>query len=543
MDDIIYVTGHRNPDTDSICSSIAYADLKQKMGYNAIACRLGELNPETTFVLNKFKVEQPQYIENAKCRLEDILMDEPTLISPTTTIKVAWEKITQGKNKSLFVVDQDKHLLGIVSMSNISHVQMRDTEQIKDLMKNVVIKDIAQTIQGKIIVDNINFACDGDVKIMISCNNNFCDAEYKDSIIIMSDDEQLQLKAIEKKAACLIVAEGKEVTTKVIDFAKKHHVVIITTPFDAMHVARYIYQTPVVELIMTPKVVTFKYKDYVDDVSKRMSKTRFRSYPVINRYDEVVGAVSRFHLFSYKKKKFILLDHNEVSQSVEALEVADVLEIIDHHRIGDIETGNPITFRNQNLGSTASIIYLMYKEHNLVPSKTIASLLCCAIISDTMNFNSPTSTIIDRQIGDELAQIAELNLDDLSLEMFEAVATLRGLSFSEILYNDFKEYAIEGYRIGIGQINILDVKELEVIHREFLSYMEKVNAINKYDLLLICFTNVEGKGSHIIRLGKLANIIDESFNGEMKNGFIFIPNVVSRKKQIVPTINKALKLV
>lgn len=542
MRDAIYVTGHRNPDTDSICSALAYANLKQQIGINAIACRIGEINTETAYVLKKFEVEAPLLIENAKCRLEDIDIDRASLIHPELTIKRAWEKITQGKNKSLFVVNKENELLGVVSMSNISDVQMKDTEQVKELMKHVPLSNITETIEGNLVVDTEQFHCDGDVKIMISRNNKFLDEEFADSIIIMSDNEELQEKAIEKKVACLIITEGKDVSNKIIEKAIEARCAIITTPYDAMKVARYIYQTPPVSLIMTKEIVTFKIGDYVDDVSKRMSKSRYRSYPVIDKKGVVIGAVSRFHLFSYTRKKFVLLDHNEASQSVESLEVADVLEIIDHHRIGDIETSNPINFRNQNLGSTSSIIALMYKEYGILPTKKIASLLCCAIISDTMNFNSPTTTEKDKEIAKELALIADIDLENLSIEMFEAVATLRGLSFSEILYNDFKEYSMEGFRIAIGQINILDIKELEIIRREFVSYMDKINAINKYDLIMMVFTNVEGKGSNFIYMGKLSWVVEEMFDGQKVNDVLFAEDIVSRKKQIIPKLSAALKL-
>ncbi|MEG0095808.1 MAG: DHH family phosphoesterase, partial [Erysipelotrichaceae bacterium] len=255
----------------------------------------------------------------------------------------------------------------------------------------------------------------------------------------------------------------------------------------------------------------------------------------------VIGAISRFHLFNYEKKKFILLDHNERSQSVEGLEYGEVLEIVDHHRIGDIETLNPINFRNQSLGSTCTIVALLYKENNLKPSKKVAGLLCCAIISDTMNFNSPTTTPVDRMIADELAKISEIDTDALAQEMFEAVATLRFKSFGEILYNDFKEYSIEGNRIGIGQINLLDIRELEIIKKEFVTYIEKINNANKYDLLLMVFTNAEGKGSNLVFVGKKSWAIEEGFKDLIHDRMYFVDGIVSRKKQIIPRISSVLK--
>ena len=218
------------------------------------------------------------------------------------------------------------------------------------------------------------------------------------------------------------------------------------------------------------------------------------------------------------------------------------MEIIDHHRIGDIETLNPINFRNQTLGSTSTIIAMIYKEKNIVPTRTMAALMCCAIISDTMNFNSPTTTDVDRQIGEELAKIARLDLDDLSREMFEAVATLKGKTFSEILYNDFKEYNMDGHKVAIGQINIVDSLELEVLRREFESYMGKINSINNYDILLMVFTNVDGSGSYFVSLGKLAWVVKEAFR-QYYGDHDFVKSIISRKKQIVPHLQDELKVI
>lgn len=542
MSNTVYITGHRNPDTDSICSSIAYAQLKKKLNMDAIACRLGDLNTETEFVLRKFDMSAPVYIENAKCRLEDIEIDIPTLITPDTTVKDAWDKITKGKNKSLFVVNSQMILQGVVSMSNISDIQMQGSEFIQKLMSHVPLDNIVETIHGNCRYQPKIFRCNGDVHILMEDDFTF-NTNYQESIVIVSKNKSQQIRYLNQQVACMIIPNCTEVEEEIILEAKRRDIALITTEQSAMKIARFIYQTLPIELIMSTDLVTFKSTEYVDEVSKRMSKTRFRSYPVVDEVMRVLGAVSRFHLFSYQRKKFILLDHNETSQSVESLEVADVLEIIDHHRIGDIETSGPINFRNQNLGSTCSIIAQMYQEHQLTPSPQIAGLLCCAIISDTMNFNSPTTTIEDKKIAHDLAMIADLDLASLAQEMFESVATLRGRSFSEIMYNDFKEYAIEGFRIAIGQINILDVKELEVIKREFISYMEKINSINKYDLLMMVFTNVEGKGSNFIFTGKLSFAVDELFQEEKIVDHYFVQGIVSRKKQIIPRLSAAFKLV
>ncbi|MEF9961529.1 MAG: putative manganese-dependent inorganic diphosphatase [Erysipelotrichaceae bacterium] len=541
MEREIYVTGHKNPDTDSICSAIAYASLKQQLGIPAVACRLGELNTETDFVLKKFDMVQPIFVDNAKCKLKDIEKDEAVLVDSGMTIKQAWDKIIQIKNKSLFVVDKEKHLLGVVSMSNLSNVLMTDFKDIREFIIHTPLTNIQKTLNADLLVKPKAYATSGYVQILVSADLDTCEDVFEGSIVVLGNHHDIQRKALLQGASCLILVGEKQIDNDIIKLAKEKNCAILHTPEDAIKVARLIYQTPSIQCVMQDEVMCFHEREFVDEVSEKMAKSRFRSYPVLDDNKHVIGAISRFHLFNYEKKKFILLDHNERSQSVEGLEYGEVLEIVDHHRIGDIETLNPINFRNQSLGSTCTIVALLYKENNLKPSKKVAGLLCCAIISDTMNFNSPTTTPVDRMIADELAKISEIDTDALAQEMFEAVATLRFKSFGEILYNDFKEYSIEGNRIGIGQINLLDIRELEIIKKEFVTYIEKINNANKYDLLLMVFTNAEGKGSNLVFVGKKSWAIEEGFKDLIHDRMYFVDGIVSRKKQIIPRISSVLK--
>ena len=541
MNRAIYITGHKNPDTDSICAAIAYAHLKQSCGIDAIACRLGELNTETEFVLNKFKAPLPKLIHSARCKLSDIDMDQAELVSHDTTIKEAWDLIIRIKNKSLFVVDEQQRLIGVVSMSSLSNVLMSDFKNIREFMMKTPLSNIQKTLNATYIVKSDLYKSSGYVHILVSGDLADCEDVFENSIVLLGNQPDIQKKAILQGASCMIVIGNPQVSEEIIDLAKERDCSILSTPYDALQAARLIYQTPSIDNVMGLDVMVFHDREFVDDVSDKMSKTRFRSYPVLDEHKRVIGAVSRFHLFNYEKKKLILLDHNERSQSINDLEMAEVLEIIDHHRIGDIETSNPINFRNQQIGSTCSIIATMYKEQGIEPTPTIAGLLCCAIISDTMNFNSPTSTALDRSIADDLAQLAGIDTDALAKEMYESVATLRFKSFGEILYNDFKEFSIEGTRLGIGQINLLDIRELEIIKKEFVNYMEKVNNANQYDLLMMVFTNAEGKGSNLVFVGSKGWIIDQAFKDAQKEKMYFVENVVSRKKQLIPAISKVLK--
>ncbi|WP_373127952.1 putative manganese-dependent inorganic diphosphatase [Dielma fastidiosa] len=542
MKNNLYITGHKNPDTDSICSSIAYADLKRQLGIDAIASRNGDINAETAFVLKKFNVPQPIYMNTATCSLRDIEIDEVILVKPSYTIKQAWNSIAGTKNKSLFVVDEEEKLMGVVTMSNLSNVLMKECVDIRKLMAETSVQNIVDTLEGTLVNDSENYKSNGQVHILVNSQYLNTDIDFRTSTVVLGNDIDLQRRVIEGGATCLVLVEDNVVLPEIAQLAKENDCALIQTSLSTIYVARLIYQSSPIHLIMTKNPVSFKISDMVDEVSKRMSKSRYRSYPILDDDRHVLGAVSRFHLFNYRKKQIVLVDHNEMSQSLENIHDADIVEIIDHHRIGDIETLNPINFRNQTLGSTSTIIAMIYKEKNIVPTRTMAALMCCAIISDTMNFNSPTTTDVDRQIGEELAKIARLDLDDLSREMFEAVATLKGKTFSEILYNDFKEYNMDGHKVAIGQINIVDSLELEVLRREFESYMGKINSINNYDILLMVFTNVDGSGSYFVSLGKLAWVVKEAFR-QYYGDHDFVKSIISRKKQIVPHLQDELKVI
>lgn len=534
----IYITGHKNPDTDSICAAIAYAELKQQLGQQAIACRIGDINLETKFVLEKFGAEAPVLIENAKCRIRDIEFDEAIKVQPNETISSAWNQIVGTKNKSLVIVDEEANLKGVASMSSLSNVLMLDCTDIRALMSRTSLKHVAEVIEGKILVEGTDYSPNGRVMIPAT-QDELSFEDYSHAIVLVGDDVRVQRQMIFDGCACMIIVSNHYISDEMLALARIKNVSIIKTEMDIIHVARKIYLAPPVSLIMKEKPETVNVNEFVDEAVKRMSKTRYRSYPVVDDRNMVIGAVSRYHLFKYRKKKFVLVDHNEMSQTIDNVEDCEIVEIIDHHRIGNIETNNPIIFRNQNIGSTCSIIYQIYKENGIVPSKQIASLLLAAIVSDTMNFNSPTATPLDKILGEELAKIAGLNIDEFALEMFSAAATIKNRTYSEILYNDFKEYVIEGAHIGIGQVNIMDINELEEIHDDFKAYMEEINNINKYDLLLMAFTNVLEQGSYFMITGKLKYLVDEAIGRDGHSSFV--AGFVSRKKQIIPAIADALK--
>lgn len=541
MSDVVHIIGHKNPDTDSIVSAIAYAELKRKSKINAIACRIGDLNPETDFVLKKFGVSEPVYIQNARVKLYDVAFDEPLLIRKDCTIKEAWEKISARKTGALYVVDQEQKLIGVVSMSDISNILLNDKGPgNKTLMKDTPAENIRKVLEGEIIYQSSTYHPNGDVHVLASRKAIHSELDFKNSIVVMSDDLQLQRRVISDGAACLILVDVDIISQGVLHLAKQHNCTVITTKLNILCTVRRIFKAPSVGLIMKRKIISFHNHAYIDDVFNKMSKSRFRSYPVLNNQGIVLGSISRYHLLNYQKRKFILVDHNEISQSIDDIKDAEVLEIVDHHRIGDVETTSPIRFRNEIIGSTCSIIAQMYEEQGIIPEPKIASIICCAIISDTMNFNSPTTTAKDIAIAKKLAEIAGIDLATIAKEMFGAVATIKGRTMSEILYNDFKEYNIDGKRIAIGQINIADEQEIVEVREEFLAYMKTINEINKFDLLMMCFTSADGSGSNLLFIGHLSWVVDEAFKDDIMDELYFVDGIISRKKQIIPTLSRYL---
>lgn len=541
MRDVIHITGHKNPDTDSIAASIALAELKNKQGIQAIACRIGDINPETDFVLKKFKVEEPKFIQNAKVKLYDVPFDEPLSVRPNLTIKEAWEKIIANGTSALYIVDKDECLVGVVSMSDISSILLNDKGPgNKQLMSQTPTDNIVRVLEGRYLHKSSRYRTTGDVHVLSGKITQYIDTNFKGSIVVMSDDLALQQYVIKEGAACIVLVDVDIVSQSLLNLAKKKHTTIIQSDLNMLCTIRRLFKSPSVSLIMKRQLIGFNKHQYIDDVSAKMSKTRYRSYPVVNNQGVLLGSITRYHLLNYQKKRFILVDHNELSQSVDFLKEAEVLEVVDHHRIGDVQTKTPIRFRNEIIGSTCSIIAKMYQEANILPERSTAAIMCCAIISDTMNFNSPTTTPEDRIIAQGLADWAGIDLDETAKEMFSAVATIKGRSVSEILYNDFKEYNIDGKRIAIGQINVADSQEILAVKDEFMEYLVKINDMNKFDLLMMCFTSVEGTGSNLVFVGELSHLVDETFKDDIMDDMYFVDGIISRKKQIVPMLSKAL---
>lgn len=542
MQNTIYITGHKNPDTDSICAAIAYSEYKRKKGYPAVPVRLGDLNRETQFVLKYFSVDIPIYKNNIKTQVSDLDFDMISPVSPDITIKTAWSIMKKNNKKVLPVSDEDEKLLGIVTLSDITRNYLDTMENSILAVSNTPLDTIVDTLDAKQLNEmKEKFKTSG--KVMIAAMTCDCLEPFVEAgdIIITGNRKDSQIKCIELGAACIIVSCGAQVDQEIIELADKHNCIIITTGYDTFNTARLINQSVPVGFIMTKDNLTyFDMNDYIDDIQNKMQQNRFRSYPVVDSENTIVGFVSRYHLMSQRKKHVILLDHNEKSQTIDGIEQAEILEIIDHHRIGDIQTMNPVCFKNEPVGSTATIIAKMYFEDGIRPSKKMAGIMCAAILSDTINFKSPTCTRVDVEIAGKLSKIAEIDMDEFAGMMFKAGSALEGRTPKDILYNDFKEYYFGEHKIGIGQINSTDRESIEKYRCELTKLMEDISEDKEYSLIMLLITDIINEGSEIIFVGKNSWIVSKAFKVEPDGNRTYINGLVSRKKQVVPDIAAVL---
>ncbi|MCF0106178.1 MAG: putative manganese-dependent inorganic diphosphatase [Holdemanella sp.] len=524
----IYIIGHKNPDSDSICSAIALSELKQKQGINAIPARLGRVAQETKFILDKLHLPSPVYLTSAKMTLSEIQIDDAITVSVSDNLRKGWDVALDKGAKTLYVVNDEQSYEGIVTVGDISRIQMQELTETAKLLKETPLESIVAALKGSFILKG-NMERSGYVRI---ADKKMMARDLEGAIMVLDDSEDAMFKSIAKGAAVIIVAEGYQPDDLIIQIAKERGVTMISTNYNIMKILQMIYRSIPCGMVMTPSknITRFSQNDYLEDVEKDMLKTRHTSYPVVNEKGNLVGSVARYHLLKAHKKKFILVDHNETSQSINDIDKADIVEIVDHHRIGDVTTDHPISFRNMIVGSTCTIVSLMYREANIEMSKTIATLLAYGMISDTMNFHSPTTTEIDKVVASQLTEKFGLNFDEMAAELFGHTATIKGKDFKSILYNDIKEYVLSGNHVAVSQVFIYDLDVVAEIHDDFKKYMKEQNDIRGYDLFVMVFTNVEGKGSKFIAVGKFAEPLDWVFESFEKKGY------VSRKKQIVPCI-------
>lgn len=537
----VWVVGHKNPDTDSICAAISYAYLKNQSGDKKtyVAKRAGAVNEETRYVLERFGVEEPPLVTYAGAQIKDINIRKTAGVSNQISLKRAWELMKKLEVVTLPVTNQFGKLEGVIVTKDIATSYM-------DVLDNCVLskartqyKTIAETIDGEVYAGN-EHAHFVRGKVVIATSNPEYMADYieDDDLVILGDREEAQMQAIRSNASCIIIGGGLEVAEEVKKHAEKRDCVIITTPFDTFSVARLINQSMPIKQYMTRReLVTFDIDDYVDDVKDVMSRVRHRDFPVLGSNGNYVGMISRRNLMNMQKKQIILVDHNEKSQAVDGIGEAEILEIIDHHRLGSLETVSPVYFRNQPLGCTSTIIYQMYQEQRVEIPKEIAGLLLSAIISDTLMFRSPTCTPLDKSVAKRLAEIADVDIEDHAKKMFRAGSDFKNKTTEEIFYQDFKIFHTEDCDFGVAQISAMSGEELEQIGEQFRPFLPQVLGEKRLNMVYVMLTDILEESSKIIFAGEDAGkILAHAFKKQEDADGIRLDGIISRKKQMIPTL-------
>ncbi len=536
--DPIYVTGHKNPDTDSIVAAIAYAELRNALGDRQfVPARLGHISSETKRVLELFDVQPPVLISNVRTQVKDLAYDTPPILDRKVTLRMAWEKLQSETEPvtAIPVVDADQKLYGMLTSGDIAAFTMKTIEDLN--LYDVPVFNLLSVLEGQIVnkVRELPDSVTGEVLVAVPVAREDMLFSNPNSIVICGQQPDMVRHAVEIGAQVVIVCQA-DVTDEMRNM--KTDTCIISTPLDVCRVARLIHLAVPVERVCSRKSIKcFHLDDYLDDVKGAVLKSRFRAYPILDDEEHVVGTLGRYHLIRPKRKKVVLVDHNEVFQSVPGLNQAEIVAIIDHHRLGDIQTGNPIFVRNEPLGSTATILANMYQENGVMPSQKMAGLLASAIISDTVMFKSPTCTETDRIIAERMAHIANISLDDLGGKIFTTSSMDKPLE--ETLFTDFKDFLVSEKKIGIGQITTLNSDDFICQKEAILKTMGEKKVDGGYDLIMVMITDVLKSGSTLFFLGD-EELIQNAYGVEPSDNEVFLPGVMSRKKQIVPKLTEAL---
>ncbi len=513
----VCVIGHKNPDTDSICAAISYTYLKKQLEkpdgrYQYVACRAGSVSAETQFVLDYFHVPQPLFIENIGTRVKDLEIRRTPGVDAKISVKDAWNLMNTQNVFTLPITDAESHLQGLITINDIAKSYMDENDSAIVSVARTPYRNIMETLDAEMVVGDPE-ASFTEGKVVIAAANPDVMENYINphDMVILGNRSESQLMSILAGAGCIVVCLGAPVSKTIQHMAKEKGTTILVTPLDTYTVARLINQSMPIDFFMkSDNLITFHLGDFTDQIKEIMSKKRYRDFPVLDKRGAYIGTISRRNLLNARKRALILVDHNEVSQAVDNVENAEILEILDHHKIGTLQTINPVFFRNQPVGSTSTIVYEMYRENNVEIPKTIAGLLASAILSDTLIFRSPTCTMMDRMAAEHLAKIAGIEPEEYARKMFRAGSDLKNRTPEEIFYTDFKTFEVNEETIGIGQITSMDEEELADIRDRIKPFIEK--AYEQHGLSLAFFM--------------LTNIID----------IAKMPGIVSRKKQVVPVI-------
>ncbi len=532
--DPIYVTGHRNPDTDSIVAAMAYAALRNALGdreYEA-AC-LGHVSDETQAILEKFGVQPPQRIHNMYTQVKDLDFDTPPILSPAVTVGRAWYALQDNpKISALPVAGEDGTLFGMLSRENVASYNMNLINT--GVLEEVPLFNVVSVLEGRILNragETIDTVC-GEVVIALPQEQENLLFNKRDSIVLCGHQPEMIRRALEMNVRCVVLCQA-ELDDELRNFPTE--TCILYTPYDAYRAARRLFQAaPIGNICRRDDLVCFHLEDRLDDVKEQVLRFREHCYPILDEQEKVVGVLTRYHLIRPRRKRVVLVDHNEASQSVPGLEEAEIIAIIDHHRLADIQTTNPIHMRNEPVGSTNTIIASMFQDKGLMPSAKMAGLMAAAIVSDTVMFKSPTCTEKDIRTAERMARIANISLDELGREIFSA--SLVGRTAKDLLFSDYKTFHIAGHDLAVAQVTCVDSPKMLERKDEFLKLMEKTAKEKDFSIMILMLTDVLLEGTQILYVGD-TDIIRQAFNVTPKDNTAFLPKVMSRKKQVIPMLS------
>ncbi len=531
----IHVFGHQRPDTDSICSTIAYTNLKKALGVTNIeAFRLDNINKETKFVLDYFNVKEPKLLTDLDLKVKDLNLYTPKKISKNDPVKSAWDLLLESKGSRIIpCVNEDNELEGIISVGDLTQLLMDTSDETVTSTYEILYKNFIEVLDGKVIMGEYNYErIDG--KIIISSQDPAPDVTDKD-VLITSRIEFAKDYLENSNCGCILLTNGRDIT-ELVEMNKRNCAIVVCDS-DLYNVITTIKKAVSTSSVMQKdKLMVISAGAYVEDIKKTLQTSAHRNFPVVGSKGQFEGILSRRHLIDFERKKAILIDHNERMQSVDGIAEAEILEIVDHHRVADVQTDSPILIRSEPVGCTATIIYKMYRENNVPVPRTIAGLMMSAILSDTLKFSSPTCTDEDISAAKGLATICEIDIEDYAKEMFMAGTSIKDITFDELINTDTKVFNIADMEIYISQINTLALDEVSQRREEYMASMDKFCNSTNCQLLILMVTDIINGGSKIITYGKMRSLAEKAFNIPEGKDSVYLEGVVSRKKQIVPRL-------
>lgn len=542
----ITVIGHKNPDTDSICSAIAYAELKNRLENTDLYVprRAGAINAETRFVLKHFDVDVPELVEDVGTQVKDIEIREIESVAGSISLKNAYTLMKEQNVVTLPITTEDGYLEGLITIGDIatSYMDVYDSSILAKAKTSY--RNIIETLDAELVVGDADAIFESGKVLVAAANPDLMEGYIeKNDLVITGNRYETQLCAIEMNAGCIIICEGAGASLTICRMAEAKGCTVISTPHDTYTVARLINQSmPVKYFMITDKIDKFLTTDFVEEIKEVMMKKRTRDFPILDTKGKYRGMVSRRNLLNMKKKQVILVDHNEKSQAADGVENTEILEIIDHHRLGTMETITPVFFRNQPLGCTATIIFQMYKERHIEIPEKIAGLLCSAILSDTLMFRSPTCTPADKAAAEVLAKMAGIDVEEYANEMFLAASNLQTKTEEEIFFQDFKKFSTDDVTFGISQITSLNEGELKMLGTRLKPCLEQFRITQHVDMVFFMATDIVKESTTLFYAGEDVDSILEVLYGHAgHDGSIELPGVVSRKKQLVPALIQAIQ--